>query len=157
MVVRLNDLTPYMYADHLLGNLGTHSSSGCTFTSDISVLQRKCKHPFPRLSMNVTRLSMSRFHIFAAPRLNSGNASKSFCFIWYIYTAVLAQLHTTAVEIILAARGMHFFYSQSCAVGDLANISICIVQQKSPHRYNIGVVDVARVYNVHGRGRQILP
>jgi hypothetical protein len=59
--------------------------------------------------MNVTRLSMSRFHLFAVPYLNSGNASKSICFMWYVYGAVLAQLHTTTIEIILAVRGMHFF------------------------------------------------
>jgi hypothetical protein len=59
--------------------------------------------------MNVTRLSMSRFHLFTAPYLNSGNASKSNCFIWYVYAAVLSQLHTTAVEIILAVRGMPLF------------------------------------------------
>ncbi|KAJ8594130.1 hypothetical protein M405DRAFT_761013 [Rhizopogon salebrosus TDB-379] len=49
-------------------------------------------------------LAVQIFHLFAAPYLNSGNASKSTCFIWYVYTAALAQLHTTAIEIILATR-----------------------------------------------------
>ncbi|KAJ8593003.1 hypothetical protein M405DRAFT_635378 [Rhizopogon salebrosus TDB-379] len=49
-------------------------------------------------------LATQIFHLFTAPYLNSGNASKSNCFIWYVYAAVLSQLHTTAVEIILAVR-----------------------------------------------------
>ncbi|KAJ8594131.1 hypothetical protein M405DRAFT_730282, partial [Rhizopogon salebrosus TDB-379] len=49
-------------------------------------------------------LAIQIFHLFAAPYLNSGNTSKSICFMWYVYGAVLAQLHTTAIEIILAVR-----------------------------------------------------
>ncbi|KAG1740147.1 uncharacterized protein EDB91DRAFT_359136 [Suillus paluster] len=49
-------------------------------------------------------LATQIFHQFAVPHLNSGKALRSTCFAWYIYSAILAQFHTTAIEIILAVR-----------------------------------------------------
>ncbi|KAG2143854.1 hypothetical protein BD769DRAFT_1419909 [Suillus cothurnatus] len=49
-------------------------------------------------------LATQAFHQFAVPHLNSGKALESGCFAWYVYTAFLAQAHTSAIEIILACR-----------------------------------------------------
>ncbi|KAG0700498.1 hypothetical protein DFH29DRAFT_931776 [Suillus ampliporus] len=49
-------------------------------------------------------LATQIFHQFAVPYLNSGKAPRSTCSAWYIYTIILGQVQTTAVEIILAVR-----------------------------------------------------
>jgi len=51
---------------------------------------------------------MSRFHLFVIPHLNSGKASRSSCFAWYTYGAIISHVHMSVVEIILAIRGRHF-------------------------------------------------
>jgi len=101
---------------------------------------------------------MSRFHMFAIPHLNSGKASQSSCFAWYTYGATIAQVHMSAIEIILAVRGGQFSaLKQLCALGDPVIISICAIQQKSSHCDNTGIGDDARVCNAHARYCQIFP
>lgn len=56
------------------------------------------------LSLRYFSLATQIFHQFAVPYFNSGKASRSSCFAWYVYSALVAQFQTTAVEIILAVQ-----------------------------------------------------
>ncbi|OJA15013.1 hypothetical protein AZE42_08703 [Rhizopogon vesiculosus] len=56
------------------------------------------------LYLRYVGLAAQIFHQFAVPYLNNGLALRSNCVAWYTYTAILAQLHITAFETILAAR-----------------------------------------------------
>ncbi|KAG2356804.1 hypothetical protein BDR07DRAFT_418501 [Suillus spraguei] len=56
------------------------------------------------LFLRYLSLAIQIFHQFAVPYLNSGKALKSNCFAWYVYTVIIGQFQTTAVEIILAVR-----------------------------------------------------
>ncbi|KAG2034153.1 hypothetical protein BDR03DRAFT_965609 [Suillus americanus] len=56
------------------------------------------------LSLRYLSLAIQLFHQFAVPYLNSGQALQSSCFAWYVYSALIVQFQTTAVEVILAAR-----------------------------------------------------
>lgn len=103
-----------------------------------------------------TRPSTCRFHQFAVPYFNSGNAPRSNCFAWYIYTAIVAQIHITAVEIILAVRGRPSLLSNMCSWRSV-NVSVRVIQQKSPHRFYTGVGDDARVYIIRVCGQRIFP
>ncbi|KAG1744444.1 hypothetical protein EDB19DRAFT_516327 [Suillus lakei] len=80
----------------------------------VITLQSEIQHIWPKpwnsffkwlyLFLRYFSLATQIFHQFAVPYLNSGKASKSSCFSWYVYTALIAQFQTTAVEIILAVR-----------------------------------------------------
>lgn len=80
----------------------------------VITLQSEIEHIWPKpwnsffkwlyLFLRYLSLAIQIFHQFAVPYLNSGKALKSNCFAWYVYTVIIGQFQTTAVEIILAVR-----------------------------------------------------
>ncbi|KAG1839328.1 hypothetical protein DFJ58DRAFT_667820 [Suillus subalutaceus] len=94
--------------------LYTVSSLALQLWDVVITLQSEIEHIWPKpwnsffkwlyLSLRYLSLATQIFHQFAVPYLNSGKALKSSCFAWYVYSTLMAQFQTTAVEIILAVR-----------------------------------------------------